>query len=740
MSTYTMKHFSFLLLFITCLATAQPATEDLKVGLILSGGGAKGMAHVGVLKEIERAGVRIDYIGGTSMGAIIGGLYACGYTADQLEQLLVKSDLNDLVNDSFDRDFKSFDDKEDSERYAITLPLYKGEIQFPISFSKGQNIYNLFVQLMHDQRNIRDFSQLPIPFYCMATDVDTGEKVLLDKGFLPLAVNASGALPTLFSPVKIQGRSLIDGGVSDNYPIGEMLEKDIDIIIGVDVQSSLSTEEEATSFSEILLRISSFQTEKEMAPKKEKTDIYIHPELSEYNLLSFSDQKAIIALGEQAGKEASDQLVALAKQQKPTVRPIKYTPTTFQLDVLSLSKPKNYNYNYLKGKIRLKTSSRYPFEKLRGGMTNLAATQNFEAFRYTLTTQNGKETLSLKLTETKHKALFRGSINYNDLMGASALVNLTRRHLLLKNDETSLDIIFGEYFRYAFSYFIDKGRFWSIGFSSTLDQFETQTPFTVKAVDSKTTFEASQIRVFAQRTMFYVQTLFREEMVLGAGLGYQRNRLKTNVFDSQKEAFLFADNAGYYSALGYLKIDTRDDAFYPKRGGFFDGSMEYYYGVKSFDHQIDFSPFVIGKAQMGATFPLGKKQTLSLNTMGAFTIGSPTVSTFDFRLGGYGNAPVLNYHPFVGLTQHHVGGDSFIKGEIIVDYEFIPKHHARLLMHAGIIKDDIFNSSDWINTPDYFGTALAYGLETFSGPVEFIAAYSPQIKRMVYHISLGWRF
>lgn len=735
-----MKQLSFLFLFITAIATAQHATEDLKVGLILSGGGAKGMAHVGVLKEIERAGVRIDYIGGTSMGAIVGGLYACGYSAIQLEQLLIESDLNALINDSFDRDFKSFDDKEDSERYAITLPLLKGKIQFPISFSKGQNIYNLFVQLMHDQRNIQDFSQLPTPFYCMATDVDTGEKVLLDKGFLPLAVNASSALPTLFSPVKIGNRSLIDGGVSDNYPIEEMLEKDIDVIIGVDVQPSLNKEEEATSFSEILLRISSFQTEKEMAPKKEKTDIYIHPKLSEYNLFSFSDQQAIIALGTQAAKDVEVQLVALANKQQSKARQVKNIPTSFQLDVLSLSKPKNYNYNYLKGKIRLEASSHYPFKKLHGGMTNLAATQNFEAFRYSLTTQNGKETLSLKLTETKHKSLFRGSINYNDLMGASALVNLTRRHLLLKNDEASLDIIFGEYFRYAFSYFIDKGRFWSIGLSSTLDQFETQTPFVVRSVDSKTTFEASQINVFSQRSMFYVQTLFREEMVLGAGLGYQRNRLKTNVFDSQNNMLLYADDAGYYSALGYLKIDTRDDAFFPKRGGFFDGSMEYYYGVNSFDHEINFSPFVIGKAQMGVTMPLRKKWTLSLNTMGGFTVGSANVSTFDFRLGGYGNAPVLNYQPFVGLTQHQVGGDSFIKGEIIVDYEFIPKHHARLLVHTGIIADDIFQSDDWINTPDYFGTALAYGLETFSGPIEFIAAYSPQIKRMAYHISLGWRF
>ena len=127
------------------------------------------MAHVGVLKEIERAGVRIDYIGGTSMGAIVGGLYACGYSATQLEQLLLTTDLSDLINDNFDRDAKSFHDKEDSERYAITLPIVKGKIQFPVSLSKGQNLYNLLVQLMHDQRNISDFSKLPIPFYCIAT-------------------------------------------------------------------------------------------------------------------------------------------------------------------------------------------------------------------------------------------------------------------------------------------------------------------------------------------------------------------------------------------------------------------------------------------------------------------------------------------------------------------------------------------------------------------------------------------
>ena len=163
MNTYILKHLNTLF-FCSSFLIASAQSNDVKVGLILSGGGAKGMAHVGVLKQIERAGVRIDYIGGTSMGAIVGGLYACGYSAQQLEQLLYHLDLNDIIADNFERNATSFGTKEDGERYAITLPVVKGKIQFPLSLSKGQNAYNLLVQLLHDQRNIQDFSKLPIPF------------------------------------------------------------------------------------------------------------------------------------------------------------------------------------------------------------------------------------------------------------------------------------------------------------------------------------------------------------------------------------------------------------------------------------------------------------------------------------------------------------------------------------------------------------------------------------------------
>ncbi|NCG04737.1 MAG: patatin [Bacteroidetes bacterium] len=738
MITYKKTCLRLLFCFFFLAAVAQP--KDPKVGLILSGGGAKGMAHVGVLKEIERAGVRIDYIGGTSMGAIVGGLYACGYSAAQLEELLLTTDLTDLINDNFDREAKSFQDKEDSERYAITLPVVEGKIKFPVSLSKGQNVYNFLVQLMHDQREVRDFSKLPIPFYCIATDLNNGEMVLLDHGFLPLAVNASSALPTLFSPVTVENRTLIDGGVSNNYPIEEMLKKKVDVIIGVDVQTSISKTKEATTFSDILVRLGSFQTEKIMSPKRAKTDIYIQPDIAEFTMLSFADQAAIIARGEQAGKNVFLQLESLAKKQIPNVTSPLKIPTSFQLDRLSFSQTPNYKRNYILGKIRLKPNTNYPFKKLREGMTNLAATQNFEPFRYTLNSENDQEVLAINLLESPHTTLFRAGAHYNDLMGAMVLVNLTQKHALLKNDEFSFDLALGDNLRYAIAYFIDKGQFWSIGFKATLDQFETDAPFVFDIDDTANVHEASRTKGLTQEHTFFVQTIFREEVILGLGITHQKNRFRTNLFDVENGRFFFADDADYYSTKGYLKVDTRDDAYFPRKGGFFDGNIDYVFSQKSpLDFGV-FSPFIVGKAAMGVTLPLAKKWTLSLNTMGGFTIQNPNTPTFDFLLGGYGNAPLLNYQPFVGLPQQHTGADSFVKGEMIVDYEFIPNHHAALKIHAGVVSDDIFANGKSASTPNYFGTGLAYGLNTFAGPLEFMAAYGPQFDKLLYHVSIGWRF
>ena len=152
---------------------------------MLSGGGAKGLAHIGALKIIEESGIKVDYIGGTSMGAIVGALYASGYSAQQLDSIFRNTDFNNLIQDNVPRSAKTFYEKEDSERYALTLPFENFKMSFPQAISGGQNIYNLLVQLLFHVKDVQDFRKLPIPFVCMATNVETGEEVLLDRGICP---------------------------------------------------------------------------------------------------------------------------------------------------------------------------------------------------------------------------------------------------------------------------------------------------------------------------------------------------------------------------------------------------------------------------------------------------------------------------------------------------------------------------------------------------------------------------
>ncbi|MGB5317061.1 MAG: patatin-like phospholipase family protein, partial [Robiginitalea sp.] len=234
--------------------------QDIKVGLVLSGGGAKGMAHIGVLKVIEEAGVRIDYIGGTSMGAIVGALYSSGYSATQLDSLFKSNDFSVLIQDELPRTAKPFYEKEAAERYALTLPFQKFKVSIPAALSGGQNIYNELVQALYHVKDISDFNELPIPFFCIATDVETGEEVLLNKGYLPEAIMASGTFPSLFMPAEVDGKILIDGGVLNNYPIDRVRALGADIIIGVDVQHGLRVREELNSATEVLLQINNYRT------------------------------------------------------------------------------------------------------------------------------------------------------------------------------------------------------------------------------------------------------------------------------------------------------------------------------------------------------------------------------------------------------------------------------------------------------------------------------------------------
>src|SRR5690606_29822664 len=338
-----------------------------KVGLVLSGGGAKGLAHIGVLKVLEEAGVTVDYIGGTSMGAIVGALYASGYGAEELDSIFRTTEFTSLIQDHVPRGAMSFQEKENSEKYALSLPFTNFRVSFPQAISGGQNIFNELVRLLYHVKDVNDFNELPIPFLCMATNMETGEAVLLDRGFLPEAILASGTFPSLFEPSEIDGNILIDGGVVYNYPIEQDRAMGADLIIGLDVQAALASRGSLSSAMEILLQINNYRTVNDMRRKAGKTDIYIKPDIGGFSVIDFGRGPAIVERGERAARDKMEELRALARTQgSPPLRKAP-TPTTDSLTINRMLITGNdlYTRGYIQGKLPLKLSEKIALDDLK---------------------------------------------------------------------------------------------------------------------------------------------------------------------------------------------------------------------------------------------------------------------------------------------------------------------------------------------------------------------------------------
>ena len=435
--------------------------HDIKVGLVLSGGGAKGLAHIGALKIIDSLGVRVDYIAGTSIGAIIGSLYASGYSGKELDSIFKDVDFDDIISDNLPRAAKTFYERDNSEKYAVVLPIVDYKVKLPSALSRGQNTYGMISKLILHVNNIDDFSKLPIPFFCIATDVETGKPVLLDKGNLAQSVMASGAFPSLFQPVVINDQILIDGGVVNNYPIDELIEKDVDVIIGVDVQDDLATRKDLASAPEILLQINNFRTIKEMKVKSKKTDVYIKPNIKNFNVVSFDSGEELVHLGAEAALKQIQFLKNITNNQvsekvdRQQIKPI----DSIKINDISIKGNKNYTRAYILGKLKFKASQKVSYNDFSKGVNNLVATNNFDNFLYNLKPSQYDDGYNMNavLSESSKTAFLKLGVHYDDLYKSSALINLTKKRTFGKNDVASFDFILGDNVRYNFEYYIDNG-------------------------------------------------------------------------------------------------------------------------------------------------------------------------------------------------------------------------------------------------------------------------------------------
>jgi NTE family protein len=720
-------------------AFSQERQEPVKVGLVLSGGGAKGFAHIGVLKVLEEAGVKISYIGGTSMGAIVGGLYASGYNAAQIDSIFTATDFDALLQDFIPRSSKNFYGKRNDELYALTLPFDKFHIGIPTALSKGLYNFNLLTRLTHNVRHVRDFNQLPIPFLCMATDIETGEQVILDEGYLPQAMLASSAFPSLFTPVELNGKLLVDGGVANNYPIDEIRALGADYIIGIDVQDDLKDRKSLKDATRILVQISNLEMIEKMKVNAKKTDLYLKPDISSFGVISFDEGPEIVKEGEKAARAVYDQIKALAaKSGGPYHRkPMAVKTDSLYLSNISINKLENFTRAYVLGKMNIKSGRKIGYQQIKNGVDNLTATQNFGTITYSLEKRGDADELQLNLMENDIKTYLKFGLHYDGLFKTGVLTNLTHKNLLLKNDVASLDVILGDNFRYNFDYYIDNGFYFSFGLKSKYTRFNRNvaTDFSEGALLEELGLNTININFSDFTNQAYLQTIFVQKFLVGAGAEYKRLKIKSETLESTDPVF---ENSDYYSLFGYIKYDSFDNKYFPKKGWYFNGDFQWY--LNSSDFTGRFERFSIAKGDIGIAKTFYKKWTLKLQSELGFALGEDGVPFFDFVLGGYGFSPFNNIRQFYGYDFLSISGDSYAKGTATLDWEFYKKNHFNLAANVASIQDNLFERADWFSEKKYTGFAVGYGMETIIGPLEIKYTWSPEHNKGYTWFAIGFWF
>ncbi|MEW6744413.1 MAG: patatin-like phospholipase family protein [Planctomycetota bacterium] len=294
--------------------------KEPKVGLVLSGGGARGAAHIGVLKVLEELRIPVDFVIGSSMGSLVAGLYAYGLSPAEIEAVLLAVDWESVFADRPERADLAFRRKQEQGRFRIDpdLGFRDGRLQWPRGLARGQNLLLLLRSLTLDAGGVHDFDELPIRFRTVTTNIETGEAVILGSGDLATALLASVAVPGAFAPVIIDGAPLVDGGIVNNLPINVAQENGVDVIIAVDISSQLLDREQVSSIfgaARQMLNIMTKRGLREQVERLRPSDVLIRPDLSDMAAMDFARTGEAIIRGESSARGMAEKLASLSVSQ-----------------------------------------------------------------------------------------------------------------------------------------------------------------------------------------------------------------------------------------------------------------------------------------------------------------------------------------------------------------------------------------------------------------------------------------
>ena len=446
---------SILILLITgflLLAAEVPAAspDRPKIGLVLAGGGAKGIAHIGTLQLLDSLGIVPDYIAGTSMGGIAGALYAIGYSGSELEQIVTSVDWPQLFTDRPVRDELPFVIKKYDGMHQLRFEMEGFVPKIPDAMVIGQKVSLLFSDLTVEYDTVLDFDQLPIPFRCIASDLITGNEVVLRSGSLAKAMRATMSIPTVFKPVTWGDSLLIDGGMANNFPVDVVRAMGADIVIGVDVGAPLKDRAEINNVLDVFQQTMNLVGLERIAANRKNTDILIIPDIGSFSSGDFEKEKIpqILKVGKQAAASARNKLIALANQMNrypKSQKKIAVTAVNLEKHVLhgiAISGNKRLSFRFIYNQLGVKPGEPINDLDLENRITALYALGYFETINYNIrVTEDNKAILQIEVVEKTLREL-RVGFRYNDYYQLVGLASFFGTDLILPGGRMEIELSF----------------------------------------------------------------------------------------------------------------------------------------------------------------------------------------------------------------------------------------------------------------------------------------------------------
>jgi len=709
-----------------------------KVAVVLSGGGAKGVAHIGALKVIEEAGIPVDIITGTSMGSIVGGLYSIGYRANVLDSIVRTQDWNALLLDREDLSLQRIAERQKQYTYmistGITLKKSKG-LSASGGIIKGKNLRGLFERLTSGYNDSIDFNTLPIPFACVATDMVNFTEYVFHSGVLPQAMRASMAIPAVFTPVRIDGKVLVDGGMRNNYPADVARDMGADIIIGVAVPDEEKTADDLESTTSILKRIVDYNTKNKYDENVDITDVFIPVNTRNYSAASFNSAAidTLIRRGEEAARTHWDDLVAL-REQIGYVEPSRQTPVVIaspdsvKITSVEFVDVSPFDEKYIRAKFHLRSDN-----TLTSHQTDLVLT----AMRVDLFYQ--EPTFHLKKTNDGMKAVFTGGQKKASQLNLGVRFDTEEMVALQVNADIPL--------RRSFITDVDLTLRLGMRIMSRLDV--AFYPGHVMRPTLSYIFRRDEINIYEKGEKDYNFSYNQHAAELsvlnfnvrnfnfcgGLRWDYYHFPHVLNGQDRQPSGGAFTDDH-FFSYYGRITYNSENDWYFPASGSKLQAQYVYY--------TDDFAGLK-GKAGMHDVSgmwrkSLGVSRRLTIQPMlyGRLLFGSERPGILGNMIGGEWFGHRLAWQmPFAGVNYIEHVGPYFIAMQLQGQLRFGKSHYV-LLRTVGAQQAEKFETL--LDHSTLIGTSLSYYYNTMFGPLGASVGYSNKTKEPYFYINLGYVF